>query len=156
MRVFERSSDLDQAQCCIFICLEMRAERVKRLLFEFGKKLRIIFIIPLGAIWARCLRDFSFLLRFFFTMPLEKRISLDTKGAIIALRGEGLSLRAIGHTGNFKRRAEKNCAKGLGEDHSRLLGVTLRFNATPNASSGRCPRRTYKVLGVFQHVHVLF
>ena len=79
-------------------------------------------------------------------MPLEKRISLDTKGAIIALRGEGLSLRAIGHTGNFKRRAEKNCANGLGEDHSRLVGVTLRFNA----------RRTYKVLGVFQHVHVLF
>ena len=92
----------------------------------------------------------------FFTMPLEKRISLDTKGAIIALRGEGLSLRAIGHTGNFKRSAEKNCAKGLGEDHSKLLGVTLRFNATPNANSGRCPRRTYEVLGVFQHVYVLF
>ena len=121
--------------------------------------MRIIFIIPLGAIWAHYLRDFSFLLRFFSynaSGKLEKRISLDTKGAIIALRGEGLSLRAIGHTGNFKRRAEKNCAKGLGEDHSRLLGVTLRFNATPNASSGRCPRRTYKVLGVFQHVHVLF
>ena len=99
---------------------------------------------------------FFFFTLVFFTMPLEKRISLDTKGAIIALRGEGLSLRAIGHTGNFKRRAEKNCAKGLGEDHSRLLGVTLRFNATPNASSGRCPRQTYKVLGVFQHVHVLF
>ena len=118
--------------------------------------MRIIFIIPLGAILARCLRGFSFLLQFFFTMPLEKRISLDTKGAIIALRGEGLSLRAIGHTGNFKRRAEKNCANGLGEDHSRLLGVPLRFNATPNASSGRCPRWTYEVLGVFQHVYVLF
>ena len=99
---------------------------------------------------------FFFFTSVFFTMPLEKRISLDTKGAIIALRGEGLSLCAIRHTGNFKRRAEKNCAKGLGEDQSRLLCVTLRFNATPNASSGRCPRRTYKVLGVFQHVHVLF
>ena len=86
----------------------MRAERVKRLLFEFGKKLRIIFIVPLGAILARCLRGFSFLFRFFFTMPLEKRISLDTKGAIIALRGEGLSLRATTQTGDFKRRAEKN------------------------------------------------
>ena len=99
---------------------------------------------------------FFFFTSVFFTMPLEKRISLDTKGAIIALRGGGLSLRAIGHTGNFKRRAEKNCAKDLGEDQSRLLCVTLRFNATPNASSGRCPRWTYKVLGVFQHVHVLF
>ena len=100
---------------------------------------------------------FLFYFGFFFLQCLwKKHISLDTKGTIITLRGGGLSLFAIGHTGNFKRRAEKNCAKGLGEDHSRLLGVTLRFNATPNASSGRCPRRTYKVLGVFQHVHVLF
>ena len=110
MRVFERSSDLDQAQCCIFIRLEMRAERVKRLLFKFGRKKWKIFIIPQGAIWTRFLRDFSFLLRFFFTMPLEKRISLDTKGAIIALRGEGLSLRATTQTGDFLRRAEKNCS----------------------------------------------
>ena len=88
-------------------------------------------------------------------MPLEKRISLDTKGAIIALRGEGLSLRAIGRKLDVAKSAVGDF-QGLGEDHSRLLGVTLRFNATPNASSGRCPRRTYKVLGVFQHVHVLF
>ena len=115
----------------------------------------IIFIIPLGAIWARCLRDFSFLLRFFFTMPLEKRISLDTKGAIIALRGEGLILRAIGRKLDVAKSAVGDF-QGLGEDHSRLLGVTLRFNTTPNASSGRCPRWTYEVLGVFQHVYVLF
>ena len=101
MRVFERSSDLDQAQCCIFIRLEMRAKRVKRLLFKFGRKWRKIFIMPLGAIWTRFLRDFSFLFRFFFTMPLEKCISLDTKRAIIALRGEGLSLRATTQTGDF-------------------------------------------------------
>ena len=99
---------------------------------------------------------FFFTSGFFYNASGKKHISLDTKGTIITLRGGGLSLLAIGHTGNFKRRAEKNCAKGLGEDHSRLLGVTLRFNATPNASSGRCPRRTYKVLGVFQHVYVLF
>ena len=69
MRVFERSSDLDQAQCCIFIRLEMRAERVKRLLFEFGRKWRKIFITPLGAIWTRFLRDFSFLFRFLGSGP---------------------------------------------------------------------------------------
>ena len=135
----------------------MRAERVKCLLFEFGKKIADNFHhTPRRHLGSLPPGFFFFTSVFFFTMPLEKRISLDTKGAIIALRGEGLSLRAIGHTGNFKRRAEKNCANGLGEDHSRLLGVTLRFNATPNASSGRCPRRTYKVLGVFQHVYVLF
>ena len=107
MRVFERSSDLDQAHCCIFIRLKMRAERVKRLLFEFGKKIadnfhhtsrRHLGSLPPGF--------FFFTSVFFLTMPLEKRISLDTKGAIIALRGEGLSLCAIGHMGNFKRRAE--------------------------------------------------
>ena len=89
-------------------------------------------------------------------MPLEKRISLDTKGAIIALRGEGLILRAIGRKLDKVAKSAVGDFQGLGEDHTRLLCVPLRFNATPNASSGRCPRRTYKVLGVFQHVHVLF
>ena len=89
-------------------------------------------------------------------MPLEKRISLDTKGAIIVLGGEGLSLGTIGRKLDVAKSECKQCSKGLGEDYSRLLGVTLQFNAMPNARSGQCPRWTHKVLGVFQHVYVLF
>ena len=93
IRVCERSIEWDQAGSCIFIRLEMRAERRKHMLFAGGKKWRKKWHST-----PQChhLSIFLLLIWVFFTMPSEKRLSLNNKGAIVALRGEGHSLRVIG------------------------------------------------------------
>ena len=85
----------------------------------------------------------------FFTMPKEKRLSLNDKGAIVALRGEGHSLRAIDRKLQIAKSAETNCAKGLEQHHSGIPQVSLRVNATAYAGGGGCPRRSYKILDAF-------
>ena len=82
-------------------------------------------------------------------MPKEKRLSLNDKGAIVALRGEGHSLRAIDRKLQIAKSAETNCAKGLEQHHSGIPQVSLRVNATAYEGGGGCPRRSYKILDAF-------
>ena len=55
---------------------------------------------------------FQFLLKFLI-IPTKNRLSLNNKGTIFALRGEGYSLSEIGCKLVIKRRAEKIAWKNL-------------------------------------------
>ena len=73
-------------------------------------------------------------------MPTNNRLSLNDKGAILALRGQGHSLCKIGCKSDIEGRAEKNCAQELDEHHSGVPQLTLQIHAMPNAGHGGCPR----------------
>ena len=124
----------------------MRAERRKHMLFAGGKKWRKK---SHSTPQRHHLFIFLLLLWVFFTMPSEKRLSLNNKGAIVALRGEGHSLRVIGRKLEIAHSTEKNRAKGLGQHHSGVPPVSLRIDATAHAGGGRCPRRSHKILDAF-------
>ena len=73
-------------------------------------------------------------------MPTNNKLSLNNRGAIFALRGEGYSLSKIGCKLVIKRRAKKNCMEELDEYHSRVPQLSLQIHAMPNAGYGGCPR----------------
>ena len=118
----------------------MTANRIEHMLFANRKK----WGENLCFTHCRHLRFFSLyflpFLSVFFTMPTEKRLSLKDKGAIVALRGEGYIYHEISSKlslSNFEKRAEKNCAKGVGPHHSRVPCVTLRrMQAVVDAQGG--------------------
>ena len=80
-------------------------------------------------------------------MPKGKHISLSDKGAIVALRQEGKSLRIIGkQLGNIGCWVEKDRTEGLEEDHAVVPESLVRVNATSHASSTGRQRRTHEIL----------
>ena len=81
---------------------------------------------------------FQFLLKFLI-IPTKNRLSLNNKGTIFALRGEGYSLCMISTGLDIERRAKKNCMEELDEYHSRVPQLSLQIHAMPNAGHGGCP-----------------
>ena len=85
---------------------------------------------------------FQFLLKFLI-IPTKNRLSLNNKGTIFALKGEGYSLCMIRTGLDIERRAKKNCMEELDEYHSRVPQLSLQIHAMPNAGHGGCPRGPY-------------
>ena len=86
----------------------------------------------------------------FLTMPTNKRLSFNNKGAINIFLVKGGEAGAAAPKGSItKRRAEKNCAEDLEERHSGVPQLPLRVHATQNAGSGGCPRGSHQILNDF-------